>query len=92
MSDTRQHVHELIDRLPAPQLTAVARLLESMVDPVAWAIANAPIDNEPVTDEERRAIAESDEWLKHNKPIPFEKVLADFGLTLEELKNHEEPD
>lgn len=92
MSDTRQHVHELIDRLPAPQLTAVARLLETMVDPVARAIANAPIDDEPVTDEERRAIAESDEWLKHNKPIPFEKVLADFGLTLEELKNHAEPD
>src|ERR1700737_2494443 len=33
MSDTRQHGHELIDRLPPPQLTAVARLLETMVSP-----------------------------------------------------------
>jgi hypothetical protein len=63
-----------------------------MLDPVAWTIANAPFDDEPVTDQERRAIAESDEWLKHNKPIHFEKVLADFGLTLEELKSHQEPD
>jgi hypothetical protein len=61
MSDTRQHVHELIDRLPAPQLTAVARLLEVMVDPVALAIASAPIDDEPVSEEERRAVAEADE-------------------------------
>ena len=28
MSDTRQHLHELIDRLPPTQLTAVAGLLE----------------------------------------------------------------
>jgi hypothetical protein len=92
MSDTRQHVHELIDRLPAPQLSAVAKLLETMLDPVARALANAPIDDEPVTEEERRAVAEADEWLKHNKPIPFEKVLADFGLTLEDVKSHQEPD
>ena len=92
MSDTRQHVHELIDRLPAPQLSAVAKLLETMLDPVARALANAPIDDEPVTEEERRAVAEADEWLRHNEPIPFEKVLADFGLTLEDVKSHQEPD
>jgi hypothetical protein len=92
MSDTRQHVHELIDRLPAPQLTAVARLLEVMVDPVALAIASAPIDDEPVSEEERRAVAEADEWLKHNEPIPFEDVLADFRLTLEDVKNHQDRD
>jgi hypothetical protein len=92
MSDTRQHVHELIDRLPAPQLTAVARLLEVMIDPVARAIASAPIDDEPVTEEERRAVAEADEWLKHNQPIPFENVLAEFGLTVEDVENHQERD
>lgn len=27
------------------------------------------------------AIAEADEWLKHNDPIPHEQVLAEFGLT-----------
>jgi hypothetical protein len=29
---------------------------------------------------ELRAIAEADQWLKHNQPIPHEQVLAEFGL------------
>jgi hypothetical protein len=31
---------------------------------------------------ERKAVAEADEWLKHNQPIPHEEVLAEFGLTM----------
>jgi hypothetical protein len=27
-------------------------------------------------------IAEADEWLEHNRPIPHEEVLAEFGLTV----------
>jgi hypothetical protein len=82
MSGTRQHVHELIDQLPSAQLSAVAGLLEAMIDPVAAALRNAPIDDEPFTEEDRQAVAEADEWSAHNKPIPLENVLADFGLTL----------
>ena len=29
---------------------------------------------------EAKAIAEADEWSKHNEPIPHEQVLAEFGL------------
>jgi hypothetical protein len=45
MGDPRQHVHELIDRLPPVQLSALAGLLEAMVehDPVAEALRTAPI-------------------------------------------------
>lgn len=82
MSDTRQHVHELIDRLPPAELTALETILQSMVDPVSRKLALAPFDDEPFTDEDRQAVAEADEWLKHNKPIPHEEVLADFGLTM----------
>jgi hypothetical protein len=28
------------------------------------------------------AVAEADEWRKHNDPIPLEAVLADFGLDM----------
>jgi hypothetical protein len=45
------------------------------------------IDDEPETEEERQAVAEATEWLKHNQPIPFEQVLAGMGLTLEVVKN-----
>lgn len=80
-TDTREHVHALIDQLPAAQLAALEGLLATMIDPVARAIAHAPIDDEPFTEEDRETVAEAEEWLKHNEPIPLETVLADFGLT-----------
>ena len=33
---------------------------------------------------ERNAIAEAGEWLKHNQPIPHEKIFAELGLTLDD--------
>ena len=90
MTLERQEVHSLIDRLAPSQLAAVHSLLEVMLDPVSRAISNAPEDEEPETAQERRAVADATEWLKHNKPIPFEDVLADHGLTIEDVKDHEE--
>ena len=87
----REHVHELIDRLPPAQLAALASLLESIVDPGAAALRNAPIDDEPVTEEEEHAIAEAREWLKHNPGIPFEQVVAELGFTMEEVRNYQDP-
>lgn len=74
MSNTRQHVHELIDLLPPAQLEAVAGLLESMISPEE--------DRDVLSNGERQAIAEADQWLKHNPPIPHEEVLAELGLTV----------
>jgi hypothetical protein len=82
LAQQRQQAHAYLDQLPAAQLSAVHNLLESMVDPVAQAIAHAPVDDEPFTEEDRQAIAEADEWRRHNDPIPVEAVLADFGLTM----------
>ncbi len=91
MSDTRQHAHELIDRMPEAQLGGACGLLETIVDPVASALRDAPLDDEPVTEEETRAIAASREWLKHNAGIPFEQVVAELGFTMEEVKNYRDP-
>ncbi len=65
--------------------------LELPSHPVARAIANAPLDDEPETDEERQSAAAASVWLEHNKPIPFEAVLRDFGFTFEDVKNFNEP-
>lgn len=85
MGDPRQHVHELIDRLPPVQLSALAGLLEAMVehDPVAEALRSAPLDDEPESEEEKQAVQEARDWLAQNggKGIPHEEVLAEFGLT-----------
>jgi hypothetical protein len=91
MSSPKEHAHELIERLPLSQLMAVVGLLEAMLDPVARAIAQAPVDDEPVTEEERQALARSETWFEERggKGIPMEEVLADFGLSMEDLaKKH----
>jgi hypothetical protein len=81
-TDTRHHVHALIDQLPPIQLAALETILQSMLDPLARKLALAPVDDEPLTEEDRRAIAEANAWSKHNAPIALETVLADFGLTM----------
>jgi hypothetical protein len=83
----KQQARELIERLPPAQLAAVVGLLQAMLDPVSRAIANAPLDDEPESDEERQAVAEAKEWLKRHPGIPFEEVLGDFGLTVDDLED-----
>jgi len=81
-TDARRRVHALVDQLPPPQLDALEGLLQAMLDPFSRKLAMAPIDDEPLTEEDRLAVAEADEWRKHHAPIPLEAVLADFGLNM----------
>jgi len=71
-AEQKQHAHELVDRLDTGQLDAVVRLLEVMTDPVARSLANAPIDDEPVTEEEARAIAAARAAFDRGEGIPYE--------------------
>jgi hypothetical protein len=82
MSDTRQRAHEVIDHIPESQLSTAIGLLEKILDPVTLTLLNAPIDDEPETEEERLAVAESEEWLRQNggKGIPHEEVMRELGL------------
>ena len=88
MSDNRRHVHALLDQLDPGQLAAVGQLLEVMTDSVARKLAAAPMDDEPETEEERRAVEQSKEWLRQRggKGIPHEEVLRDLGLTTEDFE------
>jgi hypothetical protein len=85
---TRQQAHELIDRIAPSQVSAVVGLLETMIDPVSRAIANAPWDDEPETEDERRAVAESKAWMdKHSgKGVPYEEILSEYGLSSEDVR------
>ena len=62
------------------------RAQELTFDPVSRAIANAPIDDEPITAEEETALEKSREWLKHNKGIPHEQVMAELGISFKEIE------
>ena len=89
MAADKQHAHELIERLAPSQVQAVVGMLEALLDPVSRAIANAPIDDEPESEDERKAVAKSKAWFKQRggRGIPHEEVLADFGFTSDDLKN-----
>ena len=86
----KQHAHELIERLPPMKLAAVVGMLEAILDPVDLAIASAPIDDEQLTPEMEKALAKSREWSKHNEGIPHEQVLAELGISQEEVDNFKE--
>jgi hypothetical protein len=86
MASSKEHAHELIDRLPPTQLSAIVGLLEAMLDPVSRSLANAPLDDEPVSEEEAREIAVARASLDRGEGIPHEKVLAEMGLTLEDFE------
>ncbi len=81
----KQQVHELVERLAPSQISALVHLLEVMVDPVAHSLANAPVDDEPLTQEEIREIAAARASLDRGEGIPNEEVLAEFGLSPEDF-------
>ena len=80
MSDTRQHVQELVDQLDAGQLAAVGQLLEVMTDPVARSLANAPVDSEPISDDEAAGLDEAHQSIARGEGIPHEDIRREFGL------------
>ncbi len=60
-------------------------------DTLHRALAAAEIDDEPVTEEDMRDIEASREWFKHNKGVPFEQVVAELGLTMQEVIDYKDP-
>ena len=85
MAASKEHAHELIERLAPSQVSAVIGVLEALLDPVSRAIANAPIDDERLTAAEEKALGDAREWSKHNNGIPHEQVLAELGISQEEI-------
>jgi hypothetical protein len=82
MSDTRQHAHELIDKMPETQLSALVGLLETIVD--------SDFEDEEISEEEAQAVTRSKEWFKHNEGISFEEVVAECGLTMDQIRGNKE--
>ncbi len=78
----KQHAHELLEQLGPGQIDAVLRLLEVMVEP----------DEEPLTEEDRNAVAASREYFRLNPAggVPFEQVVADLGFTMDQIRSHKD--
>ena len=57
-----------------------------MLDPLARTLANAPVDDEPVSEDEAREIAAARAALSRGEGTPHEQVLAEFGLSIEDFE------
>ncbi len=84
-SHTTQYAHQLIDRMAPGQVSAVVGLLEIMLDPFARALANAPYDDEPVSEEESREIEAAHASIERGEGVSHEEVLREYGLTQEDF-------
>jgi hypothetical protein len=80
---TKASLHQLIDTLPDTELEAAERyllFLREMADPVRRALLTASWDDEPESEEERKAVQEAREELARGKTYPLDEVKREFGL------------
>lgn len=75
----KQQLRERIEALTEPEAERTLRLLDGLRDPVAAFFDDAPIDDEPETDEEREAVAEADADIAAGRTIPLDEVLREFA-------------
>ena len=79
---SRENIKRLIDELSDQELNAVGRYLCSLhlsEDPVAASLADVPVDDEPVTDADLKAINESDEDLAAGRVVTLEELRRELG-------------
>lgn len=77
---TREALYRLVDSIPETQLDDARKALEPLADPLLAALANAPYDDEPETDEERAALAEGRAALDAGEFVTLEEVRRELGL------------
>ncbi|MBE3584431.1 MAG: helix-turn-helix domain-containing protein [Limnochordaceae bacterium] len=54
--------------------------LEAFLDPVLQALETAPEDDEPLTEEDRKAVAEAEKAIVQGKTRPWEEVKREMRL------------
>ena len=77
----RQQAHALLDLLPAEKLSAVRRVLEVMVEPLARSLAEAPVEDEQITPETAAALNRARTSIARGEGTPHDEILREFGLT-----------
>lgn len=81
MSDIRSELHEEIDRMDQKELLGLKKFLVTYPDEFGAFLRTVPWDDEPLTEEDEKALAESEEWFRQNggKGIPHDEVVREFS-------------
>lgn len=76
----KERLRHAVDVMTDEEADAALRTLAAASgDPVAWMLEHAPPDDEPETEEERRAVADARADRERGvEPAPLEDVLAEF--------------
>jgi len=78
----RDELHALVDQLPDEELDTAHRFVEYLRhhgDPLLKKLMDAPLDDEPVTEEEEALVAEAREELARGETIAHEEIKREFG-------------
>jgi hypothetical protein len=79
----KDRLHHLVDTLPESEVPTAERILEALratADPVAWALDNAPLDDEPDDDDFDGGLTEAREDVAAGRVFTMEEVKRDLGL------------
>lgn len=78
----RDELHELVERLSDQDVPAAQSYLRYLTvlarDPLLKALAEAPIDDEPESEEERQAVAEGRAEIARGQVYTWEQVRAEL--------------
>ncbi len=82
----KERLHQLVDTLPEREAEVAERLLQALhvpppgVDPLRWKLENAPLDDEPESEEEKRAVEEARADWRAGHSVSHEEVVRQLGL------------
>lgn len=74
--DAKRTLHALVDQLPDHRVALLLRGLQG--DRTALYLASIPDDDEPVTDEDRAAVAEAEESMRSGRLIPHDEMVRKY--------------
>ncbi len=78
MATTRERLHALLDELPDDQLDEAEAAIAALAAPLR-PLAEAPEDDEPLTDEDREAIRDGHAEYLRGETIPGDAIRREFG-------------
>ena len=79
---TRDSLHAIIDKLPESHLEVAAQYLEDLErsdDPLAWALAHAPLDDEPDADDADAGLTEARKEASRGDVVTHEEIKRRWG-------------
>ncbi|HSO00668.1 MAG TPA: hypothetical protein VLS89_20390 [Candidatus Nanopelagicales bacterium] len=71
--ETRDRLHALVDTLPDNEVHVALRFLEFLENSL-WSLADAPLDDEPLSLQDERALDEAEEDLAHGRVVSHEEA------------------